>query len=213
MSPRGGGQTDEDSSNTTDEELITLDLSKYSICVRDTEDVHYWAMNGATDGDNDKMHWKGMYTLLCWGVYDEDEDETKQLVFGYEDYSLNNKLMESESERNETYGFRPVISIDEDTNDRSWKKGQCVIAGTLYVGETPVKVPADDYSDIVAYAYEQGEKITVRQALDDPDYQMKMYSIYDIDVDGEPYFVADRCMLKNFAREDFENFVEIEDLD
>ena len=74
--------------------------------------------------------------------------------------------------------------------------------GTLYMGETAIKVPtniASSDGDITSYDQEDKPAFTLRTALNDTDYQMKAIYI------GNGVFVCDRCMINNISLDQINN--------
>ena len=90
-------------------------------------------------------------------------------------------------------GFRPAVEILN--LDPLAPDGTIVTVGTLYMDGKPVKVPKNPawHGDISDYI--PGAKLEMREALDDPDYQVNAIKIGDI-------LIADRVLLKDISWDD-----------
>ena len=154
-----------------------------------------------TDGDDDKMHWEGMFSWV------EDADtkhyipSDRRAVRGWVSARLRNS--HDATYRNVDVGFRPAVkSLRFGTLVSDAHDGVSAILGTLYMGDKPVVVPQKPTwgGDITAYI--PGAKLEMRKALDDPRYQVKGFCAGGV-------FIADRVMLTAISYEDIEKALSI----
>ena len=90
-------------------------------------------------------------------------------------------------------GFRPAFEVlhpDPLTPD-----GTIITVGPLYMDGKPVKVPQNPTQNGDVSDYIPGAKLEMREALDDPSYQVKAIKVGDV-------LVADRVLLKNLSWDD-----------
>ena len=92
-------------------------------------------------------------------------------------------------------GFRPAFEL---LNPDSLENGQRVIAGTLYMNGEPVPVPKNPVykGDILNYI--PGATLEMREALDDPDFQVRAIKAGNV-------LVCDRNLLRMISSIDIEN--------
>ena len=142
----------------------------------------------ATKEDNSLLHWKKMYS---W-CQDVDPDRAPhRVIWGNHSahYWSNNPV----KFRHTGVGFRPAFEIlnpDSLTPD-----GTIITVGTLYMDGKPVKVPQNPTQNGDVSDYIPGAKLEMREALDDPSYQVKAIKADDV-------LVADRVLLKNISWND-----------
>lgn len=150
------------------------------------------ALCDATNEENSLMYWKDMGTMVSHPDYPEPGDGS----FHYHTHMAYSKTYLRQAELlpncgpSSEFGLRPSFtSSDPSAMDELYSVGDYVTMGTLYMGNTPVKVPQNpvDGGDITEYI--DGTTITLREALDDEDYQLKAFYV------GDGVFVADRVML------------------
>ena len=141
-----------------------------------------------TKEDNDTMHWSYMYS---W-CQDEDQDSMlKRAVRGY--LSARYWNGDNATNRNVHVGFRPAFEVlhpDPLTPD-----GTIITVGTLYMDGKPVRVSKDPTKDGTVPDYIPGASLEMREALDDPDYQVQAIKAGDV-------LIADRVLLKNISWND-----------
>ena len=141
-----------------------------------------------TKEDNDTMHWSYMYS---W-CQDEDQDSMlKRAVRGY--LSARYWNGDNATNRNVHVGFRPAFEVlhpDPLTPD-----GTIITVGTLYMDGKPVRVSKDPTKDGTVPDYIPGASLEMREALDDPDYQVQAIKAGDV-------LIVDRVLLKNISWDD-----------
>ena len=131
--------------------------------------------------DNGVMHWKGIYS---WCQDADPNLASKRAVRGY--LSARFWSNDSATTRNALVGFRPAFEVlhpDPLTPD-----GTIITVGTLYMDGKPVKVPQNPTQNGDVSDYIPGAKLEMREALDDPSYQVKAIKADDV-------LVADRVLL------------------
>lgn len=93
-------------------------------------------------------------------------------------------------------GFRPAFEIPDGADMPTLKIGESVVIGTLYLGNIPVAVPAEN---TITMPYEiRNSRLTLRAALDNSACQMRAIYI------GEGVFICDRVMLADVPYHDIE---------
>ena len=138
-----------------------------------------------TGGRDDIMHWKEQFT---WCKDALSELKPYQAARGY--HSPKVRFGFHEARRTLDIGFRPVfvgLGPDSSTPD-----GRVVTAGTLYMNEKPVRVPQTPTSKGDIPWYEPGAKLELREALDDPAYQIQAIKAGSI-------LIADRALLRQIS--------------
>lgn len=138
--------------------------------------------------DNDIMHWEDVFSWC------QDVDRKYPSYRAVRGYLLARFWHGSTaSDRSANVGFRPAMDIL--TADTLGNDGTIVTAGTLYMSGLPVKVPQNPVwkGDIPDYA--PHAKLELREALDDPAYQMKVIRVGNV-------LIADRVLLKNISWND-----------
>ena len=144
----------------------------------------------AAKEDNDIMYWLDMFSW-CQDV--GPDSASTRAVRGY--LSARFWYNFDATNRFAHVGFHPAVEIlnpDPLTPD-----GTIVTVGTLYMDGKPMKVPQNPtwYGDIPDYI--PGAKLEMREALDDPSYQVKAIKTGDV-------LIADRVLLKNISWMDVE---------
>lgn len=145
-------------------------------------------MVDVTGGDDAVMHWQKIFS---W-CQDMDKDyPSGRTTRGY--YSARLWGYDSISYRHANLGFRPAFELL--SADSLGPDGTVVIAGTLYMNNSPVMNPTCPtwYGDITDYV--PGARLALGPALDDPAYQVRAIRI------GRA-LVADRVLLKNISWND-----------
>ena len=138
--------------------------------------------------DNDTMHWSYM---LSW-CQDVDPGSTShRAVRGWVSARYWNN--DNATYRYVDVGFRPVVEILNP--DILGPDGATIMIGTLYMDDKPVKVPQNPVFNGDIPDYIPGAKLELREALDDPSYQVKAIKVGDV-------LVADRVLLKNLSWDD-----------
>ena len=142
----------------------------------------------AVKEDNNRMHWNDM---LSW-CQDVDPNWTShRAVRGYR--SARYGCYYYATLRHAHVGFRPTFKIlnpDPLTPD-----GTIITVGTLYMDGKPVKVPQNPTQDGDIPNYIHGAKLEMREALDDPSYQVQAIKAGDV-------LIVDRVLLKNISWDD-----------
>jgi hypothetical protein len=141
-----------------------------------------------TKGNNDIMHWAGIFS---WCQDKGPNSAPVRAVRGY--HSARNWFDSNATSRSEGVGFRPVVEIlnpDPLTPD-----GTIVTVGTLYMDSKPVKVPQSPTRNGDIPDYIPGAKLEMREALDDPSYQVQAIKAGDV-------LIVDRILLKNISWND-----------
>lgn len=149
-----------------------------------------------TDGANDKMHWKDMFSWVddvgakhC--VPSDYRTVRGEAWVRYQNYYHG-------TNRGESVGFRPAVEIPgSSTLVSDAHDGEPVVIGTLYMGDKPVIVPKKPTWNGDISAYVPGAKLEMREALDDPAYQVAGIRVGDA-------FIADRVLLRDISYEDIE---------
>lgn len=138
--------------------------------------------------NNDIMHWEDIFSW-CQDV--DKNYPSHRAIQGYHSahFWYNNPV----SYRLVNVGFRPAMDIL--TADTLGNDGTIVTAGTLYMRGQPVKVPQNPVWDGDIPDYAPHAKLELREALDDPAYQMKVIRVGNV-------LIADRVLLKNISWND-----------
>lgn len=146
------------------------------------------ALVQATGGNNTIIHWDRMYS---W-CRDTDPDwASGRAVRGYSsarDWYYGNAMS-----RYVIVGFRPTFEVlhpDPLTPD-----GTIITVGTLYMDGKPVRVSKNPTKDGAVPNYIPGASLEMREALDDPDYQVQAIKAGDV-------LIVDRILLKNISWND-----------
>lgn len=162
--------------------------------IRMPTDKEYEKLVELTGGDNKKMHWKEIWS---W-VNDTDNKQnlmaSARAVRGF--LSANYWGDYYVSLRYSDVGLRPTIEIlSSDSPFSGMKEGDAMIIGTLFMDGTPIKTPQNPTprGDIADYI--PGATLEMREALDDPDYQVVGFRVGNA-------LIADRCMLKMISYDD-----------
>lgn len=162
---------------------VTMDMCSFD---------EFVALCDATNEDDSLMHWKNMGTMVSHPDYPEPGDDS----FHYHTHMAYSATYLRQAELlpncgpSSEFGLRPSFTgADPSAMDELYSVGDYVTIGTLYMGNAPVKVPQNpvDGGDITEYI--DGTTITLQEALDDADYQLKAFYV------GDGVFVADRVML------------------
>lgn len=158
--------------------------------MRNITSDEYELLRSATSGDDNKMHWKDIWSITATaGEYEETSHDT----YGY--LSAEWKSSITMYEHGSTSGLRPAFAVSNSDDYADLSVGDVVVMGTLYVGSTPVKVPSTPTKDgdITAYGERNSEKITLGEAQEDTAYQMQAIYV------GNGLFVCDRVMLNDLT--------------
>lgn len=141
--------------------------------------------------DNSRSHWKGMFSWIS------DSDFPAYRAFrGC--YSTRCQDWRYASHRDVHLGFRPAIDILEtEARVSSFRDGDTVIIGTLYMRSNPVKVPQTPTYDGDIADYILGAKLEMREALVDPAYQVPAIKVGNV-------LIADRCLVRNISYSDIQ---------
>lgn len=159
---------------------------------------------GVTEGNDAKMHWKHIYTVL------DDDDTCFPDDIGWIGGFGGPVLLTSgtKSEPLEVVGFRPVFDIAPGSPLHGrMVTGQSCVIGTLYMGNKPVKLgknPVNSFRKGDIPEYIPGASLEIREAIDDPDYQVRVYCIGDV-------LIADRCLLEKVCKNDLKKILGCED--
>lgn len=143
--------------------------------------------------DNNIAHWKNIFPWVH-DLYLEKEFPANCALRG--GITACFWSWESSGTRFADLGFRPALDVLEtDALASGGQSGGTVIIGTLYMGGKPVKIPQNptDEGDIVDYI--QGTKLEMREALEDPAYQVTAIKVGKV-------LIADRCLLRNISSTD-----------
>ena len=142
----------------------------------------------AVKEDNDTMHWAGIFSLC----QDANPDWTlTRAVRGYR--SARHWSSSYAAHRNVSAGFRPAI--ENLTPGPLPPDGTIITVGTFYMNGQPVKVPQNPTRDGDIPDYIPGAKLEMREALDDPSYQVQAIKAGDV-------LIVDRVLLKNISWDD-----------
>jgi hypothetical protein len=147
-----------------------------------------------TNGDDNWMHWNDMHSW-CQDV--ASVLASRRAVRGW--VSARRRNDRYATTRNAHLGFRPVVEIlnpDPLTPD-----GTIVTVGTLYMDSKPVKVPQSPTRNGDIPDYIPGAKLEMREALNDPSYQVQAIKAGDV-------LIADRVLLKNISWDDIAETIE-----
>lgn len=145
----------------------------------------------AVKEDNGLMHWENMFS---W-CQDVDPHLTPyRAAWGY--FSARYWGDNFVAYRDVDVGFRPAVEILNPGSQVP--DGTIVMVGTLYMNGTPVRVPQNPVWDGDILDYIPGASLEMREALDDPDYQVRAIKTGDV-------LVADRVLLKNISWNDLNN--------
>lgn len=170
--------------------------------IRILNDTEWDRLVELTGGDNEKMHWKGIFSHV-----DDTENKYSMPAVSRAHRGCGSARCwydGSASYRNVTLGFRPAIDLDTGALPSDIEEGNAVIIGTLYMNGSPVHVPQNPTWDGDIEDYIPGAKLEMREPLDDPAYQVTGI------LDGDKVYV-DRNLLKNISYEDVEQAVIPED--
>lgn len=149
-----------------------------------------------TGSNNEKMHWKNIFSWVNDTENDYNLDSLYRARRGH--YSARYRSNRSAPTRDVHLGFRPACELDTDTIIVDTKTGDLVVIGTLYMDGKPVKVPQNPTWNGDITDYIPGAKLEMREALDDPAYQAAGIYI------GNGIAVADRILLKSISYQDIE---------
>ena len=141
-----------------------------------------------TKEDNDTMHWSHMYS---WCQDEYPGSMSTRAVRGW--VSARCWGSNGATNRNVDVGFRPTFEVlhpDPLTPD-----GTIITVGTLYMDGKPVRVSKDPTKDGAVPDYIPGASLEMREALDDPDYQVQAIKAGDV-------LIADKVLLKNISWND-----------
>lgn len=146
------------------------------------------AFMDVTDENNNIANWKDM---LSWTL--SAGELVNRAARGH--YSPRSWCCYAADDRSLYVGFRPAFEL---LNPDSLENGQRVIAGTLYMNGEPVPVPKNPVykGDILNYI--PGATLEMREALDDPDFQVQAIKAGDV-------LVCDRNLLRMISSIDIEN--------
>lgn len=173
------------------ENTACKDWSKL-VKMRNITSEEYDLLCDATDENNDIMHWKHMASLT-----DTLHDYSKNfyLARGFRS-ARDNRSSCGAGYLSENQGFRPAFEALSLNDCSDLNIGDVVIMGTLYVRDTPVKVPADPTwkGDVIHYGKHSVFKIALETALENANYQMKAIYV------GNGLFVCDRVMLSDISQ-------------
>ena len=157
--------------------------------VRIPTDEEWDAFMDVTGENNDLANWKDMFSWTL-GV---GKLASPRAVRGW--VSARHWYNYNATDRNVHVGFRPAF---EPLNPDSLVSGQRVVVGTLYMDGKPVAVPKNPVCDGDILNYIPGATLEMREALDDPDFQVQTIKVGDI-------LVCDRNLLKMISWIDIEN--------
>lgn len=166
--------------------------------IRIMSDTEWNRLVELTGGDDEKMHWKGIFSHV-----DDTENKYSLPAVSRASRGCNSARgwnLYSASFRDVYLGFRPAIDLDTGALPSDIKEGNAVIIGTLYMNGSPVHVPQNPTWDGDIEDYIPGAKLEMRETLDDPAYQVTGI------MDGDKVYV-DRNLLKNISYEDAEQAV------
>ena len=146
------------------------------------------AFMDVTDENNNIANWKDM---LSWTL--SAGELVNRAARGH--YSPRSWCCYAADDRSLYVGFRPAFEL---LNPDSLENGQRVIAGTLYMNGEPVPVPKNPVykGDILNYI--PGATLEMREALDDPDFQVRAIKVGNV-------LVCDRILLRMISSIDIEN--------
>lgn len=164
--------------------------------IRIPTNKEYSKLVSLTGGDNEKMHWKNIYSWVDDTENDYNLDPSLRAVRGY--HSARSWFCDYATSRYATVGFRPACELDIDTLPSDIKEGDTVIIGTIYMDGQPAKVPQKPTRGGDIANYTPGANLEIRPALNDVAYQV--IGIYI----GNGVAVADRVLLKNISYEDIQ---------
>lgn len=153
----------------------------------------------ATNEQDSLMHWENMGTYVTHPSYPElgDGSCTWHTHMGYVKTYLRTAQLQRGCRKLNDCGFRPSFEgKDSESIDAQHEIGDYITIGTLYMGDTPVKVPQNPVEGGDIMEYIDGTKLTLREALDDEAYQLKAFYT------GAGTFVADRVMLIQISPRD-----------
>lgn len=162
--------------------------------LRIPSDKEYKALVSVTGGDNSKMHWDKILSML------EDTENEYDIPTGYEGgrgFSTDlSWFYHFKTDRNATSGFRPAVEVIPSSIPSDIIEGMSCVIGTLYMAGQPVKVPQIPTWDGDIQNYVPCAKLEMRESLEDPTFQV--IGIYL----GNGVFVADRVMLHHISHLD-----------
>ena len=136
-----------------------------------------------TGGDDRIIHCEGVYS---WAQDASTTRAIDRIVFGL--YSGFTWSCHPSDSCDTIIGFRPVFEVP-NSNDAP---GEVIAIGTLYMNGCPIKIPGAK-ENICAYI--PGASVELREALDDPNYQLRAIKV------GKVY-IADRVVLNQISWDD-----------
>lgn len=136
----------------------------------------------------DAAHWAGAFS---WGQDADPCFPPNRVILGC--YTPRYFSSRNTSYQHKVLGFRPVF----DAMDHTVPDGAVVRIGTLYMDDQPVKIPERPSWDGDIVDYIPGAKLEMREALDDPDYQVQAIKAGDV-------LIADRVLIRNVSWADLE---------
>lgn len=157
-----------------------------------------WDQLVAAVGEDDAgTHWKRMES---W-CEDKDPDvSSSKMSRGY--FSPSFLMAHPASSRDGRVGLRPKVKLsDADAKCAELKDGESTVIGTLYMDDTPVRVPQSPEFDGDIQDYAEGAKLELREAMGDPAYQVRAYRVGDV-------LIADRNLLKNISWDDIKGQIK-----
>ena len=163
--------------------------------VRNITSEEYDRLYEVASNDNTFIHWKNAYSITDTV---HDENVSNRVIRGY--LSAERLSISHVMSRYSISGWRPAFEALTSTNCESFRVGDVVTMGSLYVDDVPVKVSANPVFDEDVTAYDKSgfgitSKITLGAALDDPAYQVKAIYV------GDGLFVCDRVVLSYISWE------------
>lgn len=169
-----------------DTETPTYDIPKFPGKMRMPTLMEYNKLVALTKGNDDLMHWDGLYSHVndVGNHYRLSPDQG--LVMGC--LEPNDWEHKKKVEARNYLGFRPVFTNIDNTKDA--KIGKRMFVGTLYANGELVPVPAL-LRDTTPYP--PNAKLALGPTIGDPQYDIPAYCI------GTGIFIADRCLLKGIS--------------
>lgn len=148
----------------------------------------------ATDGNDKRIHWKGMFSHVGPRESKDILYPSHRLIMGC--IAPNHAEGATPTARSEKIGFRPTVrSFNSEVSMSGIKEGDTAVIGTLYMNGKPVPVPETPTYDGDITTYSWGAELEMRRPIDDPHYQV--IGIYI----GDGVFAADRNLLKHISSE------------
>ena len=186
------------SSGSGNDDGATVPATDWSskVVVKNITSGEYDLLCEATNEDDSLMHWNKMRSItdtVYFMNWNNDENASYRVVRGYS--SAQNTGNYGTTTQAYHGGFRPAFeALTPATDCANLSVGDVVVMGTLYVGDSAIKVPATptDDGDITAYDEDGAgvtSKITLSSALQDTNYQVKAVYV------GDGLFVCDRVVL------------------